>query len=45
MLTSEFIIDAIEVFAVVYVGTGAVIDAAEAINKKLKKNKKNRIRR
>ena len=36
MLTSEFIIDAIEVFAVVYVGTGAVIDAAEAINKKLK---------
>lgn len=36
MLTSEFIIDAIEIFAVVYVGTGAVIDAAEAINKKLK---------
>ena len=31
MLTSEFIIDAIEVFAVVYVGTGAVIDAAGCV--------------
>ena len=36
MLTSEFILDSIEVFAIVYVGTGAVIDAAEVINKKLK---------
>lgn len=36
MLTSEFIIDAIELGVIVYVGTGAVIDAADAINKKLK---------
>lgn len=36
MLTSEFIIDAIEIGVIAYVGTGAVIDAAEAINKKLK---------
>ena len=38
MLTSEFIIDAIEVFTIVYVGTGAVIDVADKlINKKAKK--------
>lgn len=42
MLTSTFIIDAIEIYVVVYIGTGAVIDAAEAINKNLKKNKKRR---
>ena len=36
MLTSEFIIDAIELGVIVYVGNGAVIDAADAINKKLK---------
>lgn len=38
MLTSEFIIDAIEVFAVVYVASGAVIDVADKlIGKKIKK--------
>ena len=38
MLTSEFIIDAIEVFAVVYVASGVVIDAADKlIGKKIKK--------
>ena len=38
MLTSEFIIDAIEVFAIVYVGSGAIIEAADKlINKKTKK--------
>lgn len=37
MLTSEFIIDAIEVFAVVYVASGVVIDAADKlIGKKIK---------
>lgn len=42
MLTSEFVLDAIEVFAIVYVGTGAVIDAADAINKKIKLQSENR---
>lgn len=38
MLTSEFIIDAIEVFVVVYVASGAVIDVADKlIGKKIKK--------
>lgn len=38
MLTSEFIIDAIEVFAIVYVGSGVVIEAADKlINKKARK--------
>ena len=38
MLTSEFIIDAIEVFVVVYVASGAVIEAADKlIGKKLDK--------
>lgn len=38
MLTSEFIIDAIEIYALVYVGTGAVIDVADKlISKKAKK--------
>lgn len=38
MLTSEFIIDAIKVFAVVYVASGAVIDVADKlIGKKIKK--------
>lgn len=38
MLTSEFIIDAIEVFAVVYVASGAVIDVADKlIGKKIQK--------
>lgn len=38
MLTSEFIIDAIEIYTLVYVGTGAVIDVADKlINKKAKK--------
>ena len=32
MLTSEFILDAIEIYVVVYIGTGAVIDAANIIN-------------
>lgn len=37
MLTSEFVIDAIEVFAIVYVGSGVVIEAADKlINKKAK---------
>lgn len=43
MLTSEFIIDAIELGVIVYVGTGAVIDAAEAINKKLKEKQEEKI--
>ena len=38
MLTSSFIIDAIELGVIVYVGTGAVIDVADKlINKKAKK--------
>lgn len=38
MLTSTFIIDAIEVFVVVYVASGAVIDVADKlIGKKIKK--------
>ena len=38
MLTSEFILDAIEVFAIVYVGSGVVIEVADRlINKKAKK--------
>lgn len=38
MLTSEFILDAIELGVVVYVGTGAVIDVADKlINKKAKR--------
>ena len=38
MLTSTFIIDAIELGVIVYVGTGAVIDVADKlINKKAKK--------
>lgn len=38
MLTSEFIIDAIELGVIVYVGTGAVIDVADKlINKKTKR--------
>lgn len=38
MLTSSFIIDAIELGVIVYVGTGAVIDVADRlINKKAKK--------
>lgn len=43
MLTSSFIIDAIELGVIVYVGTGAVIDAAEAINKKLKEKQEEKI--
>lgn len=43
MLTSEFIIDAIEIGVIAYVGTGAVIDAAEAINKKLKEKQEEKI--
>lgn len=43
MLTSTFIIDAIELGVIVYVGTGAVIDAAEAINKKLKEKQEEKI--
>lgn len=31
MLTSEFVIDAIEVFVVVYVASGAVIDVADKL--------------
>lgn len=31
MLTSEFIIDAIEVFVVAYVASGAVIDVADKL--------------
>lgn len=42
MLTSTFIIDAIEVGVIAYVGTGAVIDAADAINKKIKAQSENR---
>ena len=38
MLTSSFIIDAIELGVIVYVGTGAVIDVADKlINKKARK--------
>lgn len=38
MLTSEFIIDAIEIYALVYVASGAVIDVADKlIGKKIKK--------
>ena len=38
MLTSSFIIDAIELGVIVYVGTGVVIDVADKlINKKVKK--------
>ena len=38
MLTSSFIIDAIELGVIVYVGTGAVIDVADKlISKKAKK--------
>ena len=38
MLTSEFVLDAIEVFAIVYVASGAVIEAADKlISKKVKK--------
>lgn len=38
MLTSEFILDAIELGVIVYVGTGAVIEAADKlISKKAKK--------
>lgn len=40
MLTSEFILDAIEIYVVVYIGTGAVIDAANIINNKIKQHKK-----
>lgn len=36
MLTSEFIIDAIEIYALVYVGTGAVNEVAQTV-KKIKK--------
>ena len=39
MLTSEFILDAIEIYVVVYIGTGAVIDAANIINN-IKKDRK-----
>ena len=42
MLTSSFIIDAIEVGVIAYLGTGAIIDAADAINKKLKSQSENR---
>ena len=43
MLTSTFIIDAIEIGVIAYVGIGAVIDAAEAINKKLKEKQEEKI--
>lgn len=43
MLTSSFIIDAIELGVIAYIGTGAVIDAAEAINKKLKEKQEEKI--
>lgn len=43
MLTSTFIIDAIEIGVITYVGTGAIIDAAEAINKKLKEKQEEKI--
>lgn len=40
MLTSSFVIDVIELSVIAYVGTGAVIDAANIINNKLKQHKK-----
>lgn len=38
MLTSSFIIDALEIYAIVYIGTGAAIDAANIINNKIKQH-------
>lgn len=40
MLTSSFVIDLIELSVIAYVGTGAVIDAANIINNKIKQHKK-----